>query len=383
VWRLAVGRQPLDPSALKLIGRGAVVGSIPSGLPSFQAPDLDWAVMLRLFAMAATIAFLGFMEAVSIAKAIATQTGQRLDYNQELIGQGLANIVGSCTSSYAVSGSFSRSALNCQVGGRTGMSSVITVGVVVVTLLFLTPVLYHLPLSVLAAIILMAVIGLVNFRGLVHTWKAQKVDGVISVATFVCTLVFAPHLEWGIMVGVVLSLALSLSQHMKPKIAVLSRENGDRFRDSERLGLEQCRYITVIRFSDSLFFANAAYLEEEVLSRIAGMPDLRHVLIVGDGINEIDASGEEMLSKMVRGLREAGIDFSMSGLNDHVLDVMRRTGLYDRIGEDHLFPDATLAIEGIFDDAHAFADDHHTENCPLKGSEEAKVTLRSAAHGAS
>lgn len=366
IWRLDVGRRRLDKSALKLTGGGAVVGNIPGGLPGFAVPSLDLGVMLRLSMMALTIAFLGFMEAVSIAKAIATQTGQRLDYNQELVGQGLANIAGSFTQSYPVSGSFSRSAVNYQTGALTGMSSVITVGVVAATLMFFTPILYHLPQSVLAAVIMMAVIGLVNVNGIIHAWQVQKQDGVVAIITFVCTLAFAPHLDRGIMIGVFLSLALALLRHMKPRIAILSRAEDTTFRDSERLGLEQCKFIAAIRFLGSLFFANASHLEEEILGRIANMPDLRHVLIVSDGINEIDASGEEMLSRMVKGLREAGCDFSMSGLNDTVLDVMRRTGLYDRIGEDHLYENATLAVEGIFEDAHAFAEDDHIQYCPLK-----------------
>ena len=366
IWRIEVGRGQLDRSALKLIGRGAVVGTIPSGLPGLAVPPLDFEVMLRLFAMAATIALLGFMEAISIAKAIATQTGQRLDYNQELVGQGLANIIGSFTQSYPVSGSFSRSAVNFQAGAVTGMSSAITVGVVTITLMFFTPAMYHLPQSVLAAIIMMAVIGLVNVNGFIHAWQAGKRDGVIAIATFVCTLAFAPHLEWGIMIGVVLSMAFFFLRHMKPKIAILSRYEDSTFRDSERRNLQQCQHIAVIRFPSSLFFANVSHLEEEILNRIASMPDLRHILIVGNGINELDASGEEMLARTVKGLREAGYDFSMSGLNDEVLDVMRRTGLLERIGEDHLYGNAALAVEGIFEDAHAFVEDDEIYHCPLK-----------------
>ncbi|MDP6776823.1 MAG: SulP family inorganic anion transporter, partial [Candidatus Latescibacteria bacterium] len=328
IWRLKVGRDRLDKAALGLIGRGAVVGVIPRGLPGMAVPPPDLDVMFRLVMMAATIALLGFMEAVSIAKAIATQTGQRLDYNQELMGQGLANIAGSFTQSYPVSGSFSRSAVNFQSGAQTGLSSVITVGVVGITLVFFTPFLYHLPQSVLAAIIMMAVIGLVNVGGLIHAWQARRSDGVVTLITFVSTLAFAPHLDRGIMIGVFLSLALHLARQMRPRIAILSRHEDDTFRDSERRGLVQCEYITVIRFPSSLFFANASHLEEEILRRRASMTELRHVLIDGSGINELDASGEDMLSRMVRGLREAGCGFSLSGLNDAVLDVMRRTGLY-------------------------------------------------------
>ncbi len=277
--------------------------------------------------MAAIISLLGFMEAISIAKAMAARTGQRLDPNQELIGQGLANIVGSFSQSYPVSGSFSRSAVNFQAGAVTGLSSVFSSLVVLVTLLFFTPLLYHLPQSVLAAIIMMAVIGLLNVSGFVHAWKAQKYDGMISVISFVATLGFAPHLDKGIMLGVVLSLALYLYRNMKPQMALLSKTPRGDYRDAERWKLDTCRHVAVLRFNGSLFFANVNYLEDVVLDTVASMPELRHVLIVGNGMNELDASGEVLLSQLVSRLRERELDISFSGLNDHVLDVMKRTHL--------------------------------------------------------
>jgi anti-anti-sigma factor len=242
------------------------------------------------------------------------------------------------------------------------MSSVFASVVVVFTLLFFTPTLYYLPQPVLAAIIMMAVIGLVNVRGFVHAWQSQRYDGAISIITFVCTLGFAPHLDRGIMIGVVLSLALYLLRGMKPAIAMLSKHRDGTFRNAERFSLAQCRYIAVIRFPSPLFFANVNCLEEKVLERIASMPDLRHVLIVGNGINEVDASGVEMLYSLVRRLREAGYDMSLSGLNDSVLDVMRRTGLYDKIGEDHLFRNASNAVEGMHAKTHV---DSKERECPL------------------
>ena len=361
-WRLKVGERELDNTALTLIGGGAVVGTIPRGLPRIGIPQIDPDVILNLLAMAVVISLLGFMEAVSIAKAMATKTGQRLDYNQELIGQGLANIVGSVGQSYPVSGSFSRSAVNLQTGAITGMSSVFSTAMVVLTLLFFTPALYHLPESVLAAIIMMAVIGLVNVKAFIHAWQAWRHDGAISIITFVCTLAFAPHLDRGIMIGVAFSLGLYLLRQMKPKIAMLSKHEDSTFRNAERFGLAQCRYIAVVRFPSSLFFANVSHLEEKVLERIASMPDLRHVLIVGNGINELDASGEEVLSHLVDRLREAGYDISLSGLNDSVLDVMHRTGLYNKIGEDHLHRSALAAIGRIHEKAHLNSQE---ERCPL------------------
>ncbi|MDX9841906.1 MAG: SulP family inorganic anion transporter, partial [Desulfobulbus sp.] len=205
-WRLRIGNKPLKLDELQMKGGGAVVGMVPKGLPALGMPKLDLGVMLHLFPYAAIISLLGFMEAISIAKAIASKTGQRIDPNQELIGQGLANIVGAIGKSYPASGSFSRSAVNLQAGAATGMSSVFTSLTVVIALLFFTPLLYHLPQSVLAAIIMMAVIGLINVSGFLHSWRAQWYDGLISILSFLCTLWFAPHLDKGIMLGVILCL---------------------------------------------------------------------------------------------------------------------------------------------------------------------------------
>ncbi len=361
-YRLKVGNDKLADPALNFVGGGAVVGNIPQGLPTVRLPRIDMTVILSLFPMAVIICLLGFMEAISIAKAIATRTGQRLDPNQELIGQGLGCIFGSLTQSYPVSGSFSRSAVNFQTGGVTGMSMVFSSAIVAATLLFFTPLLYHLPQAVLAAIIIMAVIGLVNIKGFIHTWQTQKYDGAIAVITFVCTLMFAPHLDRGIMIGVVLSLGLYLLRNMKPDISVLCKYSDDTYRCGTRFNLESCRHIAVIRFNGSLFFANVNYLEEKILEQVADMPDLKHILLVGNGINELDASGEEMLSVMVDRMREAGYGFSISGLNDSVLDVMRRTHLYEKIGEEHLFRNVDMAISEIHDKAH---ENSTEEECPL------------------
>ncbi|MGD9733860.1 MAG: SulP family inorganic anion transporter, partial [Desulfamplus sp.] len=220
-WRIKIGNRPIDVKKVIMTGGGAVVGVVPKGVPSLGIPHIDMKVVMKLFPFAAIISLLGFMEAISIAKAMAAKTGQRLDPNQELIGQGVANIIGSIGKSYPTSGSFSRSAVNLQAGAVTGLSSVFTSLVVVITLLFFTPLLYHLPQSVLAAVIMMAVIGLINVSGFIHAWRAQWYDGAISIITFIATLIFAPHLDKGIMVGVVLSLGVFLYKSMRPTVPSL------------------------------------------------------------------------------------------------------------------------------------------------------------------
>ncbi|MFH1844841.1 MAG: SulP family inorganic anion transporter [bacterium] len=361
-WHLKVSNRRLDEAALTMIGGGSVVGTIPRGVPKLTVPKFDLAVIRDLFPMAIIISLLGFMEAISIAKAMANQTGQRLDPNRELIGQGLGNVLGAFALSYPVSGSFSRSAVNIQAGAITGLSSVFSSVVVLVTLLLFTPLLYHLPQAVLAAIIMMAVIGLINIKGFVHAWTAQKYDGIISAISFFCTLAFAPHLDKGILIGVALSLALYLFRNMRPTTAVLSRTTDGHFRNADKLGLERCQHVAVIRFNGSLIFANVNYFESEVLQVVSTSPGLKQVLLVGNGINELDASGEVMLSFLVSKLKAAGITISFSGLNDQVIDVLKRTHLFEKIGSENFFADANQAVARIHA-GRCLGD--RTHECPL------------------
>ena len=360
-WILRVGNSPLKSDKLLMIGGGQVVGVVPSGLPSISMPKLDLKVMLRLFPYAAIIALLGFMEAISIAKAMAAKTGQRLDPNQELIGQGLANILGSASQSYPASGSFSRSAVNLQAGAVTGFSSVFTSAAVVITLFFFTPLLYNLPQSVLAAVIMMAVIGLLNASGFIHAWKAQWYDGAISIITFLATLVFAPHLDKGIMIGVVLSLLVFLYKSMRPRVASLSLTEDSAYRDASVFKLAECPYVAVVRFDGTLFFANASFLEDQITERMQSNKKLKHIILAADGVNDMDASGEEALSLLVDRVRSAGLDISLCGVKESVMDVMKRTHLLEHIGEDHLYPDLGQALCAVHKDSwHASG-----ESCPL------------------
>lgn len=362
IWRLDVGMRPIDTTAILFYGGGAVVGDIPSGLPAFSVPDFDISAIASLAPIAAIIALLGFMESISVARAIASRAGYRLDANQELIGQGLANISGSLFQGFPVSGSFVRSAVNFQSGGYSGLSNVVASLAVLIVLLFLTPLFYHLPQSVLAAIIINAVIGLFNFQGFIHAWRAQWYDGLIGVITFVGTLYFAPHLDKGIMIGIVLSVAWYLLRSMKPAVTLLAKHPDRTYRSQDRFGLNQCRHIALIRYDGALFFANINQLEEIVFEHIRKMPELKHIIIMANGINELDASGEETLSNLVTRVREKEIDISLTGLNNSVLDAMKRTGLYEKLGKDHLFRTVNLALGHIWDKTHSESDE---KLCPL------------------
>ncbi len=376
-WRMRVNRKPIDQNQIAMIGGGAVVGHIPRGLPSMAVPRADMSAVFQLFPMAMVISLLGFMEAISIAKAMAAKTGQRLDPNQELIGQGLANIVGSAALSYPVSGSFSRSAVNLQAGAHSGLSSVISSLVVLIVLLFLTPLLYYLPQSVLASIIIMAVISLISVKAFVQAWRAKRHDGIVALMTFVCTLVFAPHLDRGIFIGVALSLAFYLFRNMKPALAMLSRHPDGTYRNSARFGLKQCPNIAVIRYAGSLFFANVSYLENKVLETVDAMPHLKHVIMIGNGMNEVDASGIDMLETLLERLSGRGLRVSFSGLNDEVVDTLRRSGLLPRIGEENLYRNATSAIDAVWDSSHEGSPEIE---CPLRMAVALRLRVSSGAH---
>ena len=366
-WRIKIGNKPVNMDHIKMTGAGAVIGDIPKGLkisiPKCPENTNYLSVFFQLIPFAIIISLLGFMEAIAIAKSMAAKTGQKLDPNQELIGQGLGNIIGSFGQSYTVSGSFSRSAVNLQANAVTGVSSVITSLMVALTLLFFTPLLYHLPQAVLAAIIMMAVIGLINTSGFIHAWKAKKADGIISIISFLCTLYFAPHLEEGIMVGVGLTFGLFIYQHLRPRVALLSKSQDSSLKDAEKLGLKKCSHIAVIRFDGALIFANATYLEDKVLSYIAENPELLHILIASKGINDIDASGENAVSILINTVRSSGRKISFCGLKEEVVAVMERTHLTDKLGRENIYPDSNVALKSIYKQIHSKGD---CKDCPLK-----------------
>jgi len=328
---------------------GQVVGVIPEGLPTMSMPIINLDLLGTLLPSAIVIAMVGFMEAISIAKAMAAKTKDRIDPNQELIGQGLGNIVGSFSQAYPASGSFSRSAVNLAAGARTGFSSVVTGIIVLITLLFLTPLLYHLPKAVLAAVIMMAVFGLINFSAVKHAWQTNKHDGIASVVTFFCTLGFAPHLDKGIMIGAGLALGLYLFRTMKPRVALLGRYPDDTLRDlAVNPDLASDDEIVVLRFDGSLYFANVSFFEDTILEAVSNKKDTKYILVVGDGINQLDASGEEVVHHLIERLRDNDITLVFSGLKKQILDVMRNSHLLEILGDDNFFATEYMALKNIY-----------------------------------
>jgi SulP family sulfate permease len=338
----------VEGERLLLSGGGQVVGAVPAGLPALALPRVDWETITLLLSSALVIMLVGFMEALSIARAMAVRTRQRIDPDQELIGQGLANVAGSVSMSFPVSGSFSRSAVNLEAGAVSGMSSVFTWLLVLVTLLYLTPLLYHLPEAVLAVIIVMAVANLVNFGAIRHAWAAHRHDGLAAVVTFAATLAFAPHLDAGILLGAGLAIVLYLYRTMHPRVAILGRHPDGTLRDARIYNLPTSEHLIVMRFDGSLYFANVPYFENALLEQSARHPKAKYILVVGDGINEIDASGGEAIRNIVERLKENDVTVVFSGLKRQVLRVMEDTGLYALIGAQNFFRTEDAALDAIF-----------------------------------
>jgi sulfate permease, SulP family len=338
----------IENDQMQLIGGGDVVGKIPTGLPAFRLPVISLDAMRQLLTAALVIALVAFMESISMAKAMASKAKQHIDPNQELIGQGLANLGGSFFQAYPACGSFTGSAINLQAGARTGFAMVFNGIFVAVTLLFLTPLIYHLPKAVLAVIILLAVAGLITPRAFQHTWKASRPDGIVALVTFTVTLLAAPHLDKGILVGATLAIGLYLFHTMAPRVAILGRYDDGTLRDIQvNPQLSTSTRVVAIRFDGSLFFANVAHFEEAVLAALADHRQAKYLLVVGDGINYLDSSGEELLHNLVIQLHESGVELIFSGLKKQVLDVMRATGLFGFIGDQNIFATENQALTAI------------------------------------
>lgn len=326
---------------------GQVVGAIPAGLPPLTWPLTHWRHIPALLPGAAAVAIIGFMEVMAVTRVVAIRTRHKTDLRRELFSQGLARVAGSFTGAYPVSGSLSRTALNLYAGAKSRFSSIVAAAAVAVTLLALTPLLAPLPQPVLAAIIIMAILPLFHFSAMKRIWQAHWQDGVAAWVTFGATLLLAPDIIDGIAIGAALAVLLFLYRTMRPHVALLAPHPDGTYRDARRHGLTHDVEVLLLRFEGRLYFANVEAFEESVTAALAAHPEAKALLIVSDGINEIDASGEDMLRQLVRDLRESGIRVGFSEMKWKVLDVLNRTGLADIIGPDFFFRTTHAGYEAL------------------------------------
>lgn len=342
VWRF----NNITEQGVVLSAGGEVVGDIPEGLPSFSVPVIQWDLLLALLPAAMVMALIGFMEATSISKAIASHTGERIDTSKELVGQGLANIAGSFFGSYTVSGSFSRSAVAARTGAKTGLFAIISAMAVVITLLFFTSYLYQLPQAVLAVIVMMAVFGLIRIQPLINAWKIDRVEAIIGIITFLATLLMAPAIANGILLGVALTVLYHLIRIMQPRAEIVARKEDGTLGGIRAHGLKPIsEHFVPVRFDGSLTFINVAYFEDIVLDVLREFPKAQTILVVGSGINQIDTSGEEKIREVAKRLRESGVNLAFSGLKHQVLRIFEESGLAKELGKDAFFSDKHSALD--------------------------------------
>ena len=344
-WRL----QGVKDGLVTLSAGGGVVGVIPEGLPSFEVPVVHWDLVLALLPAALVMALIGFMEATSISKAIATSTGERVDANKELIGQGLANIAGSFFSAFTVSGSFSRSAVAARTGAQTGLFAIVSAFAVVLVLLYFTEYLYHLPQAVLAVIVMMAVFSLIRIKPLRQAWKVDRVGASIGVVTFIATLVMAPSIANGILLGVALTVLHFLIRTMKPRADIVARKADGTLGGIVANSLTPMSdFFVPVRFDGSLTFVNVAYFEDIILEAKSDFPKAKAILVVGSGINDIDASGGEKILEVANRLKKLEVKLMFSGLKHQVRSLLERGGIVEQLGRDAFFSDKETALRTLF-----------------------------------
>lgn len=327
---------------------GSIVGDIPGGLPTLALPRLALDTWIDLLPAAFVIAVISFMEAMSSAKIAAVKTSTRWNENQELVGQGLAKMAAAFCQTMPVSGSFSRSALNLEAGARTGVSSLVCALCVLLTLLFFTPLLRHLPLPVLAAIIMLALSNLINLHSLRNAWRASRDDAIAAALTFTATIAFAPQIQNGIFTGILVSLGLFVYRRMHPTLAVIEPGPAHAAGAAPSALPEALRNaVGVIRFDASLVFVNVSYFEEAVLQLMRRHPGLPFVVVSAYSINALDASGVEMLSSLADALRKNGTTLVFSSVNPSVRHVLERTGLAARIGAENFYFDSSTTFAAL------------------------------------
>jgi sulfate permease, SulP family len=331
-----------------LSGGGQVVGNIPAGLPAFTLPNINMDILSTLLGTALIMALIGFMEATSISRALAVQSREKIDPNQELMGQGLANIVGSFFHSYTVSGSFSRSAVAARSGACSGFYAIVSALAVLITIMYLTEYFYHLPLSVLAAIVMSAVFSLIDLKTLRHTWRVRRIDAVVGVVTFIATLWMAPQLANGVLVGVALTVLVFLHGVMQPRSEVLGMKSDGTLAGAVTHDLAPISdHYVLLRFDASLVFINSAYFEEAITKVVAQYPATKAILVMGNGINRIDATGEEKVRALAADLKAAGVTLMFSGLKQPVRETFVKAGLDQVIGNENIFPRKELALAAL------------------------------------
>ena len=334
---------------LRLEEKGVqVVGHIPTGIPGFTPISFDFGRMGDLVVTALTLALIQFTNVISLGKTFANKYNYSINPNKELFALGASNLIGSLFQSYPVSGSFSRTAVNEQTGARSPLSNVFAASLIGLTLLFLTPILYYLPIPILAAIIMVASFGMINIKEMKSLFKMKKTDGFLAMLTLIVTLIFG--LEAGIISGITASVVAIMYRISRPNVAILGNLPGTRsFRDIKLYDeVTQIDHILVLRVDASFSYANADFLRDFILSKSNPKTStIRYVIIDTSSVNDLDTTAVQALFAVIDILEQRHIKLYFTGIHGSVRGVMLRSGLADRLGRDHFFLSPYRAIKHI------------------------------------
>jgi sulfate permease, SulP family len=308
---------------------GAIVGALPSGLPSPYWPGLrGWDILGALLVPAMVIALVSFLETAASAKIEAQRDGKRWHDNQDMVGQGLAKLASAFSGSFPTSTSFSRSAITLYAGAKTGWATVVTVLFVLLSLLWLTPLLHHVPRAVLAAVVLAAVGSLLKPRALPRLWRIDRVEATTAVMTFAITLLASPRIYWGVLAGVLMGLAHFLYHRLHPRIIEVGLHPDGSLRDRRLWQLPPLsEQMYALRMDGELDFAAASAFETAVVEHVSANPDVRHVCLFAQPINRVDATGVEVFTQLRNFLASRGIALHIVGLKLPVEQVLRKAGV--------------------------------------------------------
>ncbi|MGI9614281.1 MAG: SulP family inorganic anion transporter, partial [Acidimicrobiales bacterium] len=363
----------LAVEAFNLESRGVkVVGDIPDSLPAFGLPDFSGSLVGNLMATAFVITLVGFMESIAVAKVYARRHRYEVDPNRELIGLGAANVAAGLFGGYPVTGGFSRTAVNDTAGARTPLASLITAGIVLATIAFLTPLFTSLPNAALGAIIIVAVIGLVDVAEMRHIAKVKRSDLIGLTVAFAATLILG--IEIGIVVAVVASMLVVFARMSMPHSAILghvegttSYRNVDRFPEASTV-----EGVRIVRIDAALSFVNAVHVKRLILTEADTIiTEPRALVLDASGINDLDATGAEMLQELLTELAERGVAVHLSDVKGPVRDVLRNAGIWEELG-DRVHTSTNDAITALAERRPAPGDQRRygiDERCP-NGTEE-------------
>ncbi len=325
----------------------AIVGGVPQGLPLFQLPSWGIENIKLVMPTVLTVTIIGIVESIGIAKVLESKHNYyKIDANQELLALGLGKIAGAFFQAIPSSGSFSRSAVNNEAGARTGMSSIITAIIIAFSLLFLTKLFYYLPNAILAAIILLSVKGLFDYKEAIHLWHTHTGDFIMMVFTFFATLIM--DIEFGVIAGVVLSILMILFRIASPHIAILGQIPETRFyRNVSRFpNAEQMEDVIIMRFDAQLFFGNAQYFKDTIEEIVKDRKDNLELLILSAySITNMDSSGLHALEESLAFLKNNNIEFYITGVRGPVRDLFHKSDFIDKLGKENQFMDVHQAVE--------------------------------------